>query len=168
MAHAAGAPGWRASPAPSGRAGRRPAVGALRGPRGSSIYLDTSVALAHLLAEDRHPPAAMWGETVVSSRLLEYELWVRIHGRGLATSHGEAVRAMLARVALLELSPTVLARAVESFPVAVRTLEALHLASAEFLRNQKQTIQMVSYDDRMLRAADAMGFAIPAFCRGIG
>lgn len=39
------------------------------------IYLDTSVALAHLLAEDRRPPEALWDETLVSSRLLEYELW---------------------------------------------------------------------------------------------
>lgn len=36
------------------------------------IYLDTSVALAHLLAEDRQPPASLWDETLVSSRLLEY------------------------------------------------------------------------------------------------
>lgn len=39
------------------------------------IYLDSSVALAHLLVEDRVPPAALWAEPLVSSRLLEYELW---------------------------------------------------------------------------------------------
>ena len=39
------------------------------------IYLDTSVALAHLLAEDRRPPDALWKESLVTSRLLEYELW---------------------------------------------------------------------------------------------
>ena len=37
------------------------------------IYVDTSVALAHLFAEDRRPPASFWTETLVSSRLLEYE-----------------------------------------------------------------------------------------------
>jgi AbrB family looped-hinge helix DNA binding protein len=30
------------------------------------IYLDTSVALAHLLAEDRRPHAALWRETPIS------------------------------------------------------------------------------------------------------
>jgi len=30
------------------------------------IYLDTSVALAHLLAEDRHPPDNLWTEVLVS------------------------------------------------------------------------------------------------------
>ena len=37
------------------------------------IYLVSSVALAHLLAEDRQPPASLWEETLISSRLLEYE-----------------------------------------------------------------------------------------------
>jgi len=38
------------------------------------IYLDTSVALAQLLSEDRLPPDRLWSETLVSSRLLEYEI----------------------------------------------------------------------------------------------
>jgi hypothetical protein len=53
------------------------------------IYLDTSVALAHLLAEDRSPPESLWQEPLIASRLLEYELWNRIHARGLGRSHGE-------------------------------------------------------------------------------
>ena len=75
------------------------------------IYLDSSVALAHLLVEDRVPPAALWGEPLVSSRLLEYELWTRIHARRLGLSHGDMVRALLGRVALLEFAAPVLARA---------------------------------------------------------
>jgi hypothetical protein len=39
------------------------------------IYLDTSVALAHLLAVDRVPPEALWQETLISSRLIEYEIY---------------------------------------------------------------------------------------------
>jgi hypothetical protein len=38
------------------------------------IYLDSSVALAHLLAEDRSAPDLVWRDAVVSSRLLEYEI----------------------------------------------------------------------------------------------
>lgn len=56
------------------------------------IYLDTSVALAHLLSADRRPPDLLWEETVVSSRLLEYELWNRLHARGSETTHGEHAR----------------------------------------------------------------------------
>ncbi len=121
------------------------------------IYLDTSVALAHLLAEDRTPPDTIWRESLVSSRLLEYELWTRLNARGLGASHGEAARALVHRVALLELAPPVLARALEPFPVPVRTLAALHLASLEFLRSQRVSVSLASYDLRLLDAAERLG-----------
>lgn len=124
------------------------------------IYLDTSVALAQLLAEDRTPPASMWDETLVSSRLLEYELWNRLHARRLATSHGELARALLHRLALLELAPPVLVRALEHFPVSVRTLDALHLASIEYLRGQRQDVALASYDARMADAARRLGIPL--------
>ncbi len=124
------------------------------------IYLDTSVALAHLLAEDRIPPDALWDETLVSSRLLEYELWNRLHARGSATTHGEYARELLQRVALLELAPSVLARALEAFPLPVRTLDALHLASIEFLRAQRQDVTLASYDSRLIDAARRMSIPI--------
>ena len=117
------------------------------------IYLDTSVALAHLLAEDRSPPPSLWEETLVSSRLLEYELWNRLHARGLAVSHGEHARELLHRLALLELAPPVLARALEPVPADVRTLDALHLASIEFLRGRRQDVSLASYDARILSVA---------------
>jgi uncharacterized protein len=117
------------------------------------IYVDTSVALAQLLAEDRVPPARLWKESLVSSRLLEYEVWTRIHARRLAQSHDELARLLIGRLALLELAPPVLARALEPFPTHVRTLDALHLASMEFLRERGQKVRLASYDSRMLEAA---------------
>lgn len=124
------------------------------------IYLDSSVALAHLLAEDRVPPERLWQEPLTSSRLLEYEIWTRIHARRLARSHGDDTRALLARVAFVELAPPVLARALEAFPKPVRTLDALHLASMEFIRAQGQAVELASYDDRLLSVARELG--IPA------
>jgi predicted nucleic acid-binding protein len=126
------------------------------------VYLDTSVALAQLLAEDRTPPAALWDESLVSSRLLEYELWTRLHARRLAASHAEDVRTFLATVALVELAPPVLARALEPFPRPVRTLDALHLATIDFLVRQGQAVELATYDDRLLTAARAMRVAIRA------
>lgn len=126
------------------------------------IYLDTSVALAYLLAEDRHPPASLWEEQLISSRLLEYEIWVRIHAYGFTASHGEAVAALLQRVALVEMVPAVLARALTPFPGPVRTLDALHLASAEFVRAQGEPVMIASYDDRLLEVAQELGFGIAA------
>ncbi len=124
------------------------------------IYLDSSVALAHLLTEDRAPPQSLWQEPLISSRLFEYEVWTRIHARGLADSHGDAVRALLGRVALLELSPPVLARALDPFPVPVRTLDALHLASIEFLRDHGQNVELASYDERLAAAARALNMPL--------
>jgi len=125
------------------------------------IYLDTSVALAHLLADDRSPPEGLWQEQLIASRLLEYELWNRIHARGLGRSHGEETRLLIGRVALIELAPVVLARALEPFPVPLRTLDALHVASLEFLRDRGQSIELASYDEQMLAAARAL--RIPLF-----
>jgi predicted nucleic acid-binding protein len=127
------------------------------------IYLDTSVALAHLLAEDRRPSDDLWTEVLISSRLIEFELWTRLHARGLGSSHGDALRELLARLAMIDLSPVVLARATEPFPVPVRTLDALHLASADFLRAQKQTVEIASYDSRLVLAARKMGFVVARF-----
>ena len=104
------------------------------------IYLDTSVALAHLLAEDRSPPEKLWDEHLISSRLLEYEIWTRINARKLGRSHADEVRSLLGRVALVELAPPVLTRALEPFPSPVRTLDALHLAALDFLHKQGQTL----------------------------
>lgn len=125
------------------------------------IYLDTSVALAHLLAEDRSPADALWRGPLIASRLLEYELWNRIHARGLGQSHGEETRALIGRVALIELASPVLVRALEPFPTPLRTLDALHIASIEFLRGRGQTMELASYDERMIGAARAL--RIPLF-----
>jgi hypothetical protein len=120
------------------------------------IYLDTSVVLAELLAEDRRPPRSLWLQPLISSRLLTYETWTRIHARRLLTSHGEVARELLARVSLLELSPLVLTRALEPFPAPVRTLDALHLASIDYLRLQRANVRLASYDERMIDLARRM------------
>lgn len=126
------------------------------------IYLDTSVLLAYLLAEDRFPPDTFWRNSLVSSRLIEYEVWTRVHARGLFKSHGEATRSLLSHVAMLELVPPVLARAMEPFPVPMRTLDALHLASACFLQERNPAVKVATYDSHMATAAVALGLAVVA------
>ena len=123
-------------------------------------YIDSSVVLAYLLGESRVPSAGFWDAALVSSRLLEYEVWNRIHARGLARSHGDAARALIAGVALIELAAPVLARALEPYPVAVRTLDVLHLASIEFLRSRRQNVELASLDQRLLAGARSLGIPI--------
>lgn len=124
------------------------------------IYVDTSVALAELFAEDRRPEPALWGGALLSSRLLEYELWTRVHARGAARTHGEAARELLSRVAMVELSPPVLARALEPFPVPLRTLDALHLSTALFIGERRQEVDVAAYDERMRTGAQALGLRL--------
>jgi predicted nucleic acid-binding protein len=124
------------------------------------IYLDSSVALAQLFAEDRRPPGDLWSERLTASRLLQYEVWTRVHARGLEAVHGETVRALLNGIAYVELGPPVLARALEPFPVAVRTLDALHLATMDFLRSHGQAVELASYDARLLAGARALRIPI--------
>jgi predicted nucleic acid-binding protein len=125
------------------------------------IYLDASVVLAQLLAEDAAPPAKLWDELLVSSRLLEYEVWVRLNARKLGKSHGSLAREVMQRIAFVEMAPQVLARALEPFPGEIRTLDALHLASIIFLREQRQEVELATYDSRIRHAASLLG--IPAF-----
>ena len=121
------------------------------------IYLDSSVALAHLLAEDRYPPDALWHQPLVSSRLLECEVWNRINARRLQGSHGDVARSLINRIAMIEMMPPVLRRALEPFPAPVRTLDAIHLAAIEFIRTQGASVQLASYDEGLVGAARLLG-----------
>ena len=126
------------------------------------IYLDSSVVLARLLAEARQPPITLWEEACVSGRLLEYEVWNRILARGLGPSHGEEVHAALREIDMVNLTRLALRRALQPFPIAVRTLDGLHLATIEFLRGQGESVQLASYDGRMVEAARALGVPLYA------
>jgi hypothetical protein len=124
------------------------------------LYLDSSVVLAELMAETRRLPSEAWQQTLVSSRLLDYEVWNRLHARGFSRTHAEQARRVLARISFLDLTPTVLQRALDPFPIAVRTLDALHVATIEYLRGVGEIVELASFDVRLLTAARALGTAI--------
>lgn len=124
------------------------------------IYLDSSVVLAEILVEDERPPESLWQEPLVASRLLQYEVWNRIHAYRLGRSHGEKVRAFLARVAFVELEAPVLERALEPFPETPRTLDALHLATMSFLRAAGQQVELAAYDRRLRALASRLEFRL--------
>ena len=127
------------------------------------IYLDSSVVLAYLLAEDLRPSNSLWRNRLFSNRLLEYEVWITLNRRGFVERCGESARALIERIAFVSLNDRVLARALEPFPgaTAVRTVDAFHLATCDYLSGRGQRISLASYDLRLLDAAGAIG--IPAF-----
>ena len=125
------------------------------------IYLDSSVALAQLFAEDQSAPEILGQASLISSRLLEYEVWNRIHARGFTKSHADEARALIERVTLMDLTPPVLNRALVPLPIPVRTLDALHLATAVYLCERGDVVELASFDRRLLAAARAL--KVPLF-----
>jgi hypothetical protein len=126
------------------------------------IYLDSSVALARVLFEPRAPPGPFWQQQLVSSRLLGYEVWNRVHAYGLAGSHANEAEALLLGIELLEMDRRILARALEPWPKPIRTLDALHLATVNYLRQQGEPVELASYDTRLVSAARALGIPVAA------
>ena len=102
------------------------------------IYLDTSVALAQLLAEDRRPPEALWDDTPWRRAACwsTYELWTPLHASGLSESHGEAVREFAGADRDAGARPGGAREGTGGAfpgPGPLRTLDALHLASCVYL-----------------------------------
>lgn len=123
-------------------------------------YVDSSVVIAEVLVEKRRPAEDFWSGSLVSSRLLEYEVWTRIHALGREESHAEGAQFLLRRLTMLDMDPPILARALDPFPKPVRTLDAIHLASADFLRARGQDVSIATYDVRMGAVALEMGFEL--------
>lgn len=67
------------------------------------------------------------------------------------------MRDLLGRVAMLEMVSPVLGSAIEPFPGDIRTLDTLHLASVEFLRQRDAALQLATYDARLAAAAVGLG-----------
>jgi hypothetical protein len=126
------------------------------------IYVDSSVALARLLFEARAPAVEFWEQRLASSRLLEYEIWNRVHAYDPNGSNDRAARLLLMGIELFEMERPVLARALEPWPTPIRTLDALHLATADYLRRQGEPVELASYDRQLLTAAEALGIPIAA------
>ncbi len=91
--------------------------------------------------------------------MLGYEVWNRINALGRIIHGDERGRCSTGSI-LTEMSQSALARALEPLPVSLRTLDALHLATMDFLRRNDGSIELASYDNRLIAAAQALG--IPA------
>ena len=124
------------------------------------IYIDSSVVLAAILDEQVQPPAWLWERPLVSSRLLVHEVWNRVHAYGKADVVGTDVRVALGRIAIVGLDDAPLARSLSPFPIAVRTLDGLHLSTLAHVRGTRGPVELATYDHRMADAAQALGFPL--------
>ena len=67
---------------------------------------------------------------------------------------------LIGRLRLIGLTSLVLAQALQPFPIPVRTLDSLHLATIEFIRGEGEKVEPASYDNRLLAAARTLGIPL--------
>ena len=133
-------------------------------------YVESSALVAALLEHDtavtKRLPA---GTRQVTSVLTLSEagraiIRARTTGRLTAEDEKAAVRALRTferRCFLLDLDRTVLDRVRRPFPVEpIRTLDAIHLATAELLDEPPQLVTIVTRDEGVRANARALGYGI--------
>lgn len=134
-------------------------------------YLDSSVALRHILKGEAAIAQALACDRVVSSELLEIEcrrviqrcrLQGELDDEGMAEASAR-LDVVLAGLSLIALSRSVKRRAMGAFPASVKTLDALHLASVLVLAEKlgEESLLVFSHDDALNRCARILGFAAP-------
>ena len=128
-------------------------------------YLDASVLLRHILLGEEPIRHALEFPRVVSSELIEIECRRVLHRCRLAgeltdealTVARERLDEVLAGIDLLEMSRQIKQRAMGPFPVNVRTLDALHVATALMVGEDAGGVALVSHDEGMNRCARSLG-----------
>ena len=129
-------------------------------------YLDTS-ALAKLVRVEAETDAlrdwlrgANAPDVVASSAITTVEL-IRAARRSGADAAPVALR-VLAGLSTVAVSPSVLGRAADLPPPALRSLDAIHLATAMEIGSSLSAI--VAYDVRLLDAARELGLPVVSPC----
>jgi len=135
------------------------------------IYFETSALLAWLMGE---PCAAEVkasidnAQTVVTSALTLVEAeraLIRAESQGIVSAaEAEKLRGLLARSkagwVLMEISEEVRTRASRVFPAEpVRTLDAIHLATALLFLRVFPSLELFSYDRRIVQNANSLGIS---------
>jgi predicted nucleic acid-binding protein len=73
----------------------------------------------------------------------------------------EAIELLTANIELIALTEQVLERAATAFAVPLKTLDAIHLATALLWREKNQTdLAFATHDTTLARAARAAGFEV--------
>ena len=60
----------------------------------------------------------------------------------------------------IDAEPNAVTRALQPFPMPTRTPDALHLASASYLRERGADVRVATYDERMAGAAEGIGLRL--------
>ena len=124
----------------------------------SLVYADSSALIKLVIRERESAVLKRWltGKRIVSSRIAELEV-----SRGARRSGREprpSVEELLGEIDLIELDDRVVSRAVRLDPPELRSLDALHLATALSIADDLDGF--VTYDRQLGRAASAAGLSV--------
>lgn len=125
-----------------------------------ALYIDASAAMK-LVVEEPESWAladALAGDQLISSEICRVELGRVLRRLGLGQGAERLVRGVVERIELLRLDDQILDRAGELGPNDLRTLDAIHLASALAIGRELDAV--VTYDRRLAAAAEGAGFAV--------
>lgn len=125
------------------------------------IYLDSSALVKLAVHEPESGALRQYlrrRRSRVSSTLARAEVARVLLPLGEAAEHRG--RLVLTGVDLIRVSDRVLVRAGQLRPFELRTLDAIHLATAEMLSSS--LARFVTYDDRLGSAAEALGWSVVA------
>ena len=129
---------------------------------GRAVYLDTSAFVKLIVAEPDTPALvrflARWPYRV-SSALLRTEAVRAIKRAGYGSELGRT-RRLLADVQLIRMDDLLLDRAGELEPIEVRSLDAIHVATALAVGDELGVF--VTYDERLAEAGRKAGLAVEA------
>jgi uncharacterized protein len=123
------------------------------------VYLDSSAAVKLIVEEAESDALASWlrpHNVLVSSALLRTEL-LRAVRRGAPTRILEA-REALSAFTLRTVDEEILDAAAEIAPGSIRSLDAIHLATAVRLGAELEAV--VTYDRRMIEGARSLGLPV--------
>ena len=130
------------------------------------IYLDTAAVVKLIRIEEESAALVRWlneqaMQPLVASALVEIEL-----PRALRRSQPEVlglVAAVLSRLYRVDINAAVRATAAAYIEPTLRTLDAIHLATAEFMiASGMQISAFVTYDKRLTEAAARIGLPVTA------
>ncbi|WP_020391644.1 type II toxin-antitoxin system VapC family toxin [Kribbella catacumbae] len=131
------------------------------------IYLDACALLKFIKPEAESAALRKWRESLaedvelITSELARLEisrtlLWAGVDHQQVPYFMGQAVRGIY----LVDLSTTVLSRAMAYRTSRLGSLDAIHLASAEPFR--ADLAEFVTYDQELAGAAEELGFPVTA------
>lgn len=127
-----------------------------------AFYIDTSALAKLVVAEAESEPLKNWVEReqrdLIACDLVRTELQRAV--RRVAPDRATWARAVLNSITLTAVTPAIFEEAGRLDPATLRSLDAIHLASALDLGDDLEGL--ITYDDRLAAASEVNGVAVVA------